>query len=711
MRPGSGGRKKPGVCNLLCARAVVALQQRHSPQLPSEHNRVPSSKLQWWLLSLWGSLASPRRRHSRMATSTALLLLLLPLLGQPRAEAAADSEAVVCQGTACYTAHWGKLSAAEAQHRCNENGGNLATVKSEEEARNIQQALAQLLKTKEALEAKMGKFWIGLQREKGKCTYHDLPMKGFSWVGGGEDTAYSNWYKESKRSCTSKRCVSLILDLSLTPHPSHLPKWYESPCGTPDDPGKNIEGFLCKFNFKGMCSPLALGGPGQVTYTTPFQATTSSLEAVPFASAAKVACGDKAENKIRYFICNEKTPGIFHWGSSGPLCVSPEFGCSFNNGGCQQDCFEGGDGSFRCGCRPGFRLLDDLVTCASRNPCSSDPCTGGGTCHPVPLSENYTCQCPNGYQLDSSQVHCVDIDECQDSPCAQGCINTPGGFQCECWVGYQSSGPKAEVCEDVDECAHSPCAHDCVNTVGSFHCSCKDGYALSGEDSTQCEDIDECLNSSSNPCDTFCFNSEGSFSCGCLPGWELAPNGVSCIKGIEFLEPPTKSPQKEGKGDRKGSTVPPSEMPSSSRGSENVSKGGHTTDHLSLPSDTPNVSVPPKISVPSEASDVWMELSTHLPTATGHSKPTHEDSVAAHSDSDTDGQKLLLFYILGTVVAISLLLALALGLLIYRKRRAKKEEIKEKKPQNAADSYSWVPERAESRALENQYSPAPGTDC
>lgn len=152
-------------------------------------------------------------------------------------------------------------------------------------------------------------------------------------------------------------------------------------------------------------------------------------------------------------------------------------------------------------------------------------------------------------------------------------------------------------------------------------------------------------------------------------------------------------------------------MPSSSRGSENVSKGGHTTDHLSLPSDTPNVSVPPKISVPSEASDVWMELSTHLPTATGHSKPTHEDSVAAHSDSDTDGQKLLLFYILGTVVAISLLLALALGLLIYRKRRAKKEEIKEKKPQNAADSYSWVPERAESRALENQYSPAPGTDC
>ncbi|KAL1786202.1 complement component C1q receptor [Sigmodon hispidus] len=640
-----------------------------------------------------------------MATSTGLLLLLL-LLDQSWAGAAADPEAaVVCDGTACYTAHWGKLSAAEAQDLCDKNGGNLATVKSEEEARHVQQALAQLLKTREPLEAKMGKFWIGLQREKGKCTHQDLPMKGFSWVGGGEDTAYSNWYKEGKKSCISRRCVSLILDLSLTPHPSHLPKWYDSPCGTPEAPGTNIEGFLCKFNFKGMCSPLALGGPGKVIYTTPFQATTSSLKAVPFASAANVACGDDAEGKTYYFLCKENTAGVFSWGSSGPLCVSPHLGCSFNNGGCQQECFEGGNGSFRCGCRPGFRLLDDLVTCASRNPCSSNPCTGGGTCHSVAHSENYTCQCPSGYQLDSSQVHCVDIDECQDSPCAQECINTPGGFQCECWVGYQSTGPQKEICEDVDECAaaHSPCAHGCINTDGSFYCSCKDGYTLSGEDSTQCEDIDECLDSRDSPCDTLCFNSEGSFSCGCRTGWELAPSGVSCIKGTVFLEPLTRPSQMEDKGDRKESTMPPSEMLTSSSGSKNVSKGGHIAEHPSLQLGTPTTSVLLEISVPSETSDVWMGLGT-LPSTTDHSKPTDEDSVAAHSDSDTDGQKLLLFYILGTVVAISLLLALALGLLIYRKRRAKKEEIKEKKkPQNAADSYSWVPERAENRALENQY--------
>ncbi|XP_069862753.1 complement component C1q receptor [Dipodomys merriami] len=655
-----------------------------------------------------------------MATSKSLLLLLL--LSQPWMGAEAASEAVVCVGTACYTAHWSKLSAAEAQHHCKENGGNLATVKSEEEARHVQQALAQLLRSKAPLGARMGKFWIGLQREKGKCMDHDLPLKGFSWVGGGEDTSYKNWHRDVRTSCISKRCVSLLLDLSLTPHPSHLPKWSDSPCGTLQNPGINVEGFVCKFSFKGMCRPLALGGPGQVNYTTPFQATTSFLEAVPFASAASVVCGDETEGKNHYFLCKEKVPNVFSWDSSGPLCVSPNFGCNFNNGGCQQDCFEGEEGSYLCGCRPGFRLLDDLVSCASRNPCSSNPCTGEATCVPGPQGKNYTCHCPPGYQLDSSQLGCVDVDECQDSPCAQDCVNTPGGFHCECWVGYKPGSPEEDTCRDVDECAfdRSPCAQGCINTDGSFHCSCNEGYVLSEEDGTQCKDVDECLDPKGNPCDTECFNTPGSFHCGCQQGGELASNGVFCITLSVSSGSPSTPPPEEDKGDGQESTVPPSKTPSSTSASEDISKGDPediTTRRLSLSSSVPTTSAPPEMSASSGSPQIWTEMGVRLPTTTSHDKPTGEnslvgkDSVATQSDDGTDGQKLLLFYILGTVVAISLLLALALGLLIYRKRRAKREEIKEKKPQNAADSYSWVPERAESRALENQYSPTPGTDC
>ncbi|XP_053430529.1 complement component C1q receptor [Nycticebus coucang] len=646
-----------------------------------------------------------------MATSTHLLLLLL-LLGQPWATAGASAEAVVCADNACYTAHWGKLSADEAQQHCSKNGGKLATVKSEEEARRVQRALAQLLSLQAPLAVRMGKFWIGLQREKGKCLDPSLPLKGFSWMGGGEDTLYTNWHKEARNSCISKRCVSLLLDLSLTPATSRLPKWSEGPCGSPVSPGSNIEGFVCKFSFKGMCRPLTLGGPGKVTYSTPFQATSSSLDAVPFASIANVACGDRNESTSHYFLCKEKEPSVFDWNSSGPLCVSPDYGCNFNNGGCQQACFEGGDGSFRCGCLPGFRLLDDLVTCASRNPCSSSPCVGEATCVSAPHGTNYTCHCPQGFQVDESQLGCVDVDECQDSPCAQACVNTHGSFRCECWVGYEPGSPGEGACRDVDECAlgHSPCTQHCTNTDGSFHCSCEEGYVLAGEDGTQCQDVDECAGPGGSPCDNLCFNSQGSFSCGCLPGWELAPDGVSCITAPGSLVPLAGAPQEEDDGERGGSAMPSATAPSPTRVPEGSFEEVPASRRPSLLSSTPITSALPETLAPSGAPEVRVSPGTHHATA-APGESVGRDSVATQSDDSTDGQKLLLFYILGTVVAILLLLALALGLLVCRRRRAKQTEKKEKMPPNTADSYAWASERAESRAPENQYSPTPGTDC
>lgn len=637
-----------------------------------------------------------------------LLLLVQPWVGAAASTAEATTEAVVCAGTACYTAHWGRLSPADAQGFCRQNGGNLATVKSEEEARLTQRALAQLLRSRAPLAARMGKFWVGLQREKGKCLDPELPLKGFSWVGGGEDTEYTNWQKDLKSSCLSQRCVALTLDLSEIPQPDRLPKWSDGPCGSSSNPGSNTEGFVCKFSFKGMCRPLALGGPGQVNYSTPFRATTSSLDAVPFGSLANVACEVGAELQSYELLCREKATQVFDWGITGPVCVNPELGCSFNNGGCEQDCFEGGAGSFRCGCRPGFRLRDDLVSCASRNPCSSNPCKGEATCILGSQGDSYTCHCSPGYQLDASQLKCVDVDECQDAPCAQDCVNTDGSFRCECWVGYTAGGPGEEACVDVDECAldPAPCTQHCTNTPGSFHCSCQPGYAPSGENATQCEDEDECAGPTGNPCQGPCSNVPGSFHCGCLAGWTLGPDGFSCIPdpassvslaGLLPEDEPARKWNTLSPTSLPATSMPPTstpqDVPASSRGSDSFSTGILTTGRASLPSEVPTPSAYPKAPTPNGHPDLGMELSTPLSkAAAGHGQPLGEDG--------EDGQRLLLFYILGTVVAISLLLALALGILVCRKRRAKRE-IKEKKPQNAADSYTWVPERAEGR--ENQY--------
>ncbi|KAB0401523.1 hypothetical protein E2I00_017591, partial [Balaenoptera physalus] len=444
--------------------------------------------------------------EAMMAGSTGLLLLLL--LVEPWAGAAADQEAVVCAGAACYTAHRVKLSAEDAQLHCSKKGGNLATVKSEEEALHVQGALAQLLPPGAPLAERMGRFWIGLQRDKGKCLDSNLPLKGFSWVGGGEDTSYTNWHKEAKNSCTSKRCVSLMLDLSVPALASRLSKWTEGPCGSSRFSGSNIEGFVCKFSFKGMCRPLTLGGPGQVNYTTPFQATSSSLQAVPFASMAN---------------------------------------------------------------------------------------------------------------------DCVDMDECQDAPCAQECVNTLGGFRCECWGGY----------------------------------------VLAGEDGTRCVDVDECAGPQGSLCDSLCFNTEGSFRCGCLPGWELSPDGVSCTGGLTSLGPPAGPPQGEDTGDGEGRLVSFATTSSPTRDSpEGTSTVAPAARRPSLPDSVPISPAPPDVLAPSGSPGVWMEASTHHPTATtGREASAGEDFTAQQSDDGTDGQKLLLFYILGTVVAILLLLALALGLL------------------------------------------------
>lgn len=648
------------------------------------------------------------------------LLFLLLLLDQPWAGAvvhpaeALPEEAVVCSRNACYTAHWGKLSAADAQGFCSQNGGNLATVKSEEEAQLIQRSLAQLLRSREPLEARMGKFWVGLQREKGKCLNPELPLKGFSWMDGEEDTEYTNWYREVKTSCISRRCVALMLDLSETPHPSRLPKWSESPCGSSSNPGSNTEGFVCKFSFKGMCRPLALGGPGQVNYSTPFRATASSLDAVPFGSLASVVCKAGAERQGYELLCREKVAEVFDWGITGPLCINPELGCSFSNGGCEQDCFDGGAGSFRCGCRPGFRLRDDLVSCASRNPCSSDPCKGEATCIVSPQGDSYTCHCPHGYQLDATQLDCIDVDECQDTPCAQECVNTDGGFLCECWVGYRPGGPGEEACVDLDECTlyPAPCAQHCTNTPGSFHCSCLPGYDPSGEDATQCEDKDECADPTGNPCQGPCSNVPGSFHCGCLEGWTLASDGLSCVPDpVPSASLAGILPEKEKA--RNWGTVATTMLrnaSSSTRGSEGFSMETPFTEKAFLSSDIPTSSVHLKVPTPSGHPGLNMELGTPVSKAApGQDQPMGEDSVAAPSEDGEDGQRLLLFYILGTVVAISLLLALALGLLVCRKRRAKREMKEKKTKQNAVDGYAWVPERAEGR--ENQYSPTPGSDC
>lgn len=113
----------------------------------------------------------------------------------------------------------------------------------------------------------------------------------------------------------------------------------------------------------------------------------------------------------------------------------------------------------------------------------------------------------------------VDTNECDSSPCLNNgkCINTEGGYLCECtagWTGNRCERSKYEVSSefitiqintkiwkyfgilsleslssllelyeffvmaDKNECLNYPCLHggSCRDTIGSFRCTCKQGW-------------------------------------------------------------------------------------------------------------------------------------------------------------------------------------------------------------------------------------------
>ncbi|XP_015761419.1 PREDICTED: ZP domain-containing protein-like isoform X3 [Acropora digitifera] len=85
--------------------------------------------------------------------------------------------------------------------------------------------------------------------------------------------------------------------------------------------------------------------------------------------------------------------------------------------------------------------------------CDSSPCKNGGTCEDRGL-DSYDCICPEGY----IGAKCgKDIDECEvgNGGCQDVCVNTFGGFYCEC------SDPELSLARDNRHCIAEGVKLDC----------------------------------------------------------------------------------------------------------------------------------------------------------------------------------------------------------------------------------------------------------
>ncbi|KAG8438201.1 hypothetical protein GDO86_008767 [Hymenochirus boettgeri] len=221
---------------------------------------------------------------------------------------------------------------------------------------------------------------------------------------------------------------------------------------------------------------------------------------------------------------------------------------------CQQQC-KNSIGSYRCLCYYGYQISPNGHSCIPTKHLN----TITGLAAPVPCGE-YGCElmcneggcehvsrvCPVGFRMTETAngVICTDIDECEAAACSGTCINTEGGFICDCGPGMKLSADRT-VCYDIDECSakRSPCQQRCKNLQGSYKCLCATGYLLQNNGHT-CADINECRRAGmSQRCKHFCHNTHGSFFCSCRAGFILGPDKASCMDLDECLQNVTLCPQ------------------------------------------------------------------------------------------------------------------------------------------------------------------------
>uniref|UniRef100_A0A8B9GLZ9 CD248 molecule, endosialin a n=1 Tax=Astyanax mexicanus TaxID=7994 RepID=A0A8B9GLZ9_ASTMX len=447
------------------------------------------------------------RRMGSPVLSGATLLSVLLYLFSVSSQELRDRDAL-CTKDSCLVFYRERKIFLDAWRFCKHQGGNLVSVKSQEEA-NL---LVTLFSNMELREDQRVRAWIGLQRQPRKCN-PSRPMRGFSWITGEQDNQYTNWEQEdSPSTCSVPRCVSVSYSPAPQEHSNNL-KWRDGPCSIP------LDSYLCKYAFPGMCQGIRSEGGGNTLYTTPFDLVTSFLTHIPFGSIATVPCPTKDDQAV---LCTRREDNIVGWNRDPPFCSDEPVTswCHEDKGGCHHHCVEDGE-HYYCSCNEGFVLAQDGVSCVQIDPCQGSPCEF--EC--LAVMDSYRCACPEGYMLAPDERGCLDVNECLQSPCEHICINAPGTFECSCHEGYQAD--EEGNCKDVDECVDSPCEQGCENILGSYICYCQFGFSLLPEDPSRCQDVDECQ--IEGTCEQMCINYNGGFDCYCKEGYSLSGKRNSCV--------------------------------------------------------------------------------------------------------------------------------------------------------------------------------------
>ena len=202
------------------------------------------------------------------------------------------------------------------------------------------------------------------------------------------------------------------------------------------------------------------------------------------------------------------------------------------------ECKKGEGTDFECDCAPGFNVDGKGFPCIDVSECDVvDNLCGDGECVNTP--GGYECNCKPGY-TNAANNTCLNENECAKKPCLGGgqCVDTVGSFECVCPDGTHLADDQRH-CVDDNECdlIENPCINGrCVNLIKDWQCQCDSGYELA-PDKKGCHNKNECA-SGEDGCAHICHDTEGSYLCACNDGYILSPNGHDCIDIDECIEEP-----------------------------------------------------------------------------------------------------------------------------------------------------------------------------
>lgn len=161
--------------------------------------------------------------------------------------------------------------------------------------------------------------------------------------------------------------------------------------------------------------------------------------------------------------------------------------------------------------------------------CRNDPCGAGAQCTNIP--GGYRCSCAQGFERNPAYpasllgTHPSSASLSSTTSATLDAVYPPSdllGPQERLLASNASSAASLVACLDVNECAADAkapaCGHgaQCVNTPGGFFCQCPPNFT--GNPKLGCTDIDECQAHACGP-NAQCNNTPGSFKCECKPGF------------------------------------------------------------------------------------------------------------------------------------------------------------------------------------------------